>query len=67
MTGYRVRSIAEELKDIGKTFAVRWHYFGMDGNPAQPLGQPIVRWTHYGRWTPDGRAVLNNRGGAIYP
>lgn len=26
----------------------------------------VVKWTRYGRWTPDGMHVLNNAGGVIY-
>lgn len=28
---------------------------------------PVVRWTRYGRWSPDGQFVLNAAGDIIYP
>ncbi len=27
---------------------------------------PVVTWTRYGRWTPDGYHVLNEQGRVIY-
>lgn len=27
---------------------------------------PVVKWTHYGRWTEDGKRVLGSHGQIIY-
>ena len=31
-----------------------------------PVPSVVSKWTHYGRWTPEGLQVLNNRSRVVY-